>query len=1152
MKLGIVAILSDAGGGKTQLAAQLSAPQEDRPAGIFFQGQSLRSEDTLSDLAKRYSGGGIKFDSMEDLLAALNAAGIRASKRLPILIDGLNEAENPKDWKSELVRLSEELKKYPNVLVVCTLRTGEHQPYGQRWRPKYRFEQREAFANMSLPKGVTRIKSEGFGEKTRTAIDRYFKYYKIIPSGAEIPIEFLRHPLNLRIFCEVTNRKRDSEITVKKFPASLTLLFDHYLSNAYDNISKMTNLSYSYTAEEIKRVVYKLGIELWKSGNRNIDEGDFRELVNDSHRQWDASIVNLLAQEGVIFRNPSINPEQFSISPAYDALGGYVVSSALLSKFRQDHNFDWLKKNKVKKKLVGKQSHELASNIFASLVTLTPIRMNGQQLWKVAPNYIQNYCLIFTTSTEIEFIDTDTTTALMELFVKSSGVRMDVITTLERVRGICYRLLNAVFFNKLLRQINLADRDLSWTQWARNQEREIRMDLITRLKRVRGVCDHPLNAVYFNKLLRQINLADRDLSWTEWVRNQEREILEEVFELDKGWKSNILSHSTTDRLRVKWTMWYLTTTNRQLRDVATRALYWYGRGDPEGLFEETIDSLGIDDTYVSERMLAASYGVAMANCMESESSDFVGAVLSNYARVLFEKLFAINAPFCTTHILAREYAFRTIELTSLHNKNLFSAEELKHIEPPFSHGGLRNWGVVDIEMKQRNLTESPFRMDFENYTIGSLIPGRGSYDYKDSEYRKVRAQILWRVKQLGWSIDKFGEVDARIGSKSFYRHENNATRTDRYGKKYSWIAYFEMSGLLHDSGVLNDYYERTSSVDIDPSFPDHVKNGKVIDANYLSDQEMEMSHWMKLGTPEISPYLNLKEIQQKSGPWVLLDGSVSQENENLARELFCFVQCYFVPKLAAESIIKLLSTMYVGGGWLPDKPCISLTFAGEIPWCSTFPHNGISELKIKIDEFPVQVEKTEIQYYLDDRKLNISIFDMVRLQLHGSSIDILKHNPQLSDEDLHRIEDREVTIEVEEMQPIYKEFEVIVPVCDYYWPGSTTVTNDGIRAVVLAKELASEFSLNSRPQSFDLFSPDGRRATCNISYQSTQLGNRQSMFYIRKDLLEAYLNQKDLTLIWAIWGERKFSSNLMVNFVDDSDSSYPGYEKFSSIENYGG
>ena len=142
---------------------------------------------------------------MEKLLAALDSAGKRAGSRLPLIIDGLNEAENPKEWKSELARLNEILKRYPNALVVCTLRTGERRRDEQDWGPEPEANDRESFAIMSLPDNVTKIESEGFGGDVHDAVDKYFEFFKINANGTEIPVEILQNPLTLRISCEVTN-----------------------------------------------------------------------------------------------------------------------------------------------------------------------------------------------------------------------------------------------------------------------------------------------------------------------------------------------------------------------------------------------------------------------------------------------------------------------------------------------------------------------------------------------------------------------------------------------------------------------------------------------------------------------------------------------------------------------------------------------------------------------------------------------------------------------------------------------------------------------------------------------------------------------------------------------------------------------------------
>ena len=69
-------------------------------------------------------------------------------------------------------------------------------------------------------------------------------------------------------------------------------------------------------------------------------------------------------------------------------------------------------------------------------------------------------------------------------------------------------------------------------------------------------------------------------------------------------------------------MWVLTSTVRPLRDKATRALYWYGRRFPQEFFDLVIKSLSINDPYVPERMLAATYGVAMARQHDFQDYQF--------------------------------------------------------------------------------------------------------------------------------------------------------------------------------------------------------------------------------------------------------------------------------------------------------------------------------------------------------------------------------------------------------------------------------------------------------------------------------------------------------------------------------------------------
>ena len=465
--VGLVAVLADAGGGKTQMAAQLTAPKEGRPAGIFLHGRALHRGQTLDDLAHHFSINGNPMTSMESLLAALDAAGKRARCRLPVLIDGLNEAENPKDWKPALAILSEIVKGYPNVLVVCTLRTGERRREKQEWGHESHANDRESFAVMSLPDGVRRIESEGFGGDVDDAIKKYFVYFKINPGDAEIPVELLQHPLTLRIFCQVTNPERKSEVRIDYFSAALSPLFEKYVANACERISQMINLSYSYNASEVDNAVYKLGLELWKGKQRDVSEANYRTTVSDTARSWDSSIVNLLAQERIIFRNPGAEPGEYVITPTYDALGGYIVAKYLLAKHASDRTFEWLKEPETIDSFTGNNSHELAFDIFRSIVVLAPRLMHSQQIWKEAPDSLRNAALMFTTDLEAEHIDEDTVSALLGLMVNNPKARKSLFARFQATRSAVGHPLNANFIDSALRTMTVSERDLSWTEWVR-------------------------------------------------------------------------------------------------------------------------------------------------------------------------------------------------------------------------------------------------------------------------------------------------------------------------------------------------------------------------------------------------------------------------------------------------------------------------------------------------------------------------------------------------------------------------------------------------------------------------------------------------------------------------------------------------------------
>jgi hypothetical protein len=1095
LDVGLVAVLADAGGGKTQMAAQITASQENRLAGVFFQGRNLHKGQSLNNLAQGFSINGVPVPSMESLLIALDSAGKRACCRLPIIIDGLNEAENPQDWKSELASLNEIIKKFPNVLVICTLRTGERRREEQSWKQSPQTESRESFAVMALPSGITTVESEGFGGDVEAAIDKYFEYFNINSGDAEIPLEFLQHPLTLRIFCEVTNPQRKTIVKVDYFPTSLAPLFEKYIANAANRISEMTNLTHTYTTHAVDKAIYTLGMKLWESGKREIDENPFRQAIDDTSRPWDSSIINLLTQEGILFRNIGAEPYEFVVTPIYDALGGYLIANALLTKYKQDYSFNWINTPESIAAFSGNDSHALGFDTFRSLVTLAPRRMGRRQLWKHVGDPLKKNAIALAAEIDANYLDQDTVIILLNLLQESS----------------------------------------------RSSER-----LFKRFQAARAVEDHPLNINFLDKTLRDMSVAERDLIWTEWIRATRSGRFSDLLALENRWKQHITERTPSDRLRAKWVMWLLTSTDRELRDIATRALYWFGRGNPTALFEETLSSLSINDPYVPERMLAASYGVAMAKHVDLTDPAFVTDTLPTYARSLYSSMFQEDALFSTTHHLMREYGSRTLEMAALHSSDRFTPQEVQRTKPPFSDGGLREWGESDVE----NRSDSPFMMDFENYTLGRLIPGRSNYDFQNEGYQKIRSQILWRIGQLGWSSERFKHIEQSIAEEyRWSRSERNGKKTDRYGKKYSWIAFFEMSGLLQDLNKINRPIDRDWNwdLDIDPSFPAQLPDYPLVNADFLGDPEMERQEWITNGAhPDVNPYLRLSDIQNEAGPWIILDGYITQENKTLGRSIFCFVRSFLVLSNEADSFLKRLSNQDLGGRWLPEKPSVHYTFSGEVPWCETFPENPISDFSFIEKEENVKVEKMQKVFFLDSRQLDLNESDMLRLSLgisDGSSV-------QIDPEDIERIEVREIAVMVDEVERYSVIYHSMIPVCDLSWENDLSAANSTGDATTLSKEIACSLGLISQPQSVDLFTDEGVRATYNVVSGDDDFKNSQRLFYIREKLLGELLKENELSLIWAVWGEREYSSEFINGLSRGDEYPNPAYKAYSYVKRY--
>jgi hypothetical protein len=964
-------------------------------------------------------------------------------------------------------------------------------------------EARASFAKDALPDDVRQIEIPDFGEDTLSAIQRYFGYFRIIRCDAELPVELFAHPLTLRIYCEVTNRARDRDVVIEAFPGSLTSLFEAYVENAAERIARLAPRHRRYLQQDVREALDIVGLQFWDENARSIPTAELRRRINDESRPWNESLVQMLEQEGVILRVRGSEPSREYVIPVYDALGGYIVANAILAKLGRTSFEQWLKEASTVDKLNGNtgNSHPLAVDVFRALVGLVPRRLHRQQVWQLVEEPLRSIALRMAASLEAKYLDAATVDALAEFLRRAD---------------------------------------------ARSQT------LFVRLFRTRGIPAHPLNAEFLDTVLRSMSTGDRDLHWTEWIREHSNEIQNNVEALERSWRSRLTSRTAPDRLRAIWLTWVLTTTALNLRDRVTRALYWFGRGDSAAMFQLADCAHDINDPSIFERALAASYGVAMALHCDAAQTDFTDTHLPAQGRRIFELMFAKDAPGRTTHVLTREYGRRFIELALFHSPALLSARERSRMRPPYKNGGQIAWQKIRATHQINRSSASPFRMDFENYTLGRLVEGRANYDFKHSGYRRVRAQVLWRVHQFGWSEEKFQALDRSIesGRDRYGRGADEHYKVDRYGKKYSRIAYLELQGWLQDRGTLKrrEDFGRTWDVDIDPSFPEPTREYRILDEDFLGEPSLSLRDWIENGpTPDLKPHLLVGSLPGEPGSWVALDGYITQQDETRGRRMFAFARAFLVARRQTRKLVSRLANQPLGGRWLPEKPQTLYTFAGEIPWCDTFPASEMSEMSFVVRERNVKVKKSKTFYYLDDVVTDLTTFDVIRLRTFG--VNPTLEPTALTEAQLSRLVPRTHEVEVDEIERETETLQVMMPVLDFGWEGRT-IEEVSVNGEVLAKELAAAASLVHLPQTLDLQTINGNRATCGFAFNRKDFNNTQGVFYIREDVLREILDKLNLHLVWAVWGERELSYKQMHRAAPDGDLAGYHHADFQAVYRY--
>jgi len=573
----------------------------------------------------------------DEVLGALNAAGEAAQARTLIAIDALNESDDPTIWKSRLGGMLVAVKRYPFIAIAVSVRSE--------------------FARDVLPDGVSGdqlpvVEHTGFQGLEPGATARIFQHFGL--ATPEIPLLEPEFSSPLFVITLAESLSRSGQRSLPQGAQSLRWVFELWLGAVNEQLSAVRRLDYDVADNRVQRAAVALAGAMAGDGAKWLKEERAKAIVDQVHRSdsWSKSLYRALLDEDVLQRVFVFDAQQDArvraVRFTYDRLTDHLVARFMLQRPRdiQDLARTLRPRGRLRRLIVRKR---------------------GQAAW-LDPG------LLLALAIEIPE-DTRFSCELSTVFPS------------KEFRSAVHRaILESVHWR---RPDTIGPRtvDLVRREWrsARTAPIEEQAGQIERLLRLATRVNHPLNAEFLDSELRLEPMPERDYWWSRPM-TQLDEPAGVVTRLIEWMWTPAAGESNQDAalLCAITAAWLFATSNRFIRDRATKALVSLLQGRPSiaaNLFERFC---AVDDPYVVERVLAVAYGVAL----RTRDLDGLGVL----ARCVYRRCFHDGQ--LPEHLLSRDYARGVVETAT--RRSVLSPEELDSLRPPYES----SWPAVIASHEQ--------------------------------------------------------------------------------------------------------------------------------------------------------------------------------------------------------------------------------------------------------------------------------------------------------------------------------------------------------------------------------------------------------------------------------------------------------------------
>ncbi len=659
---GALLVLGDAGQGKTHLFCDVASQRlrSGLPTVVLF-GEGFNDDEPWLQMAKQLH---LPAKTPSEFLGALDALGEARGCRSLIMVDALNETDNRSFWSRYLPDMLVCLGKYKYTALCVSCRSS----YEAQVIPSH-----------IVPHPLVSVVHKGFCGEEGLATGIYFRAYGIKEPNIPVLTPEFSNPLFLKLFCN--SMKEQGLSDVPSGLRGITAMFNFFVDSIHKRLSKI--MDYDSKTNYVSRALTAVADRFAENQLAWLPRDDGKEIVNallPNIVEYSKTLYRNLVQEGMLVENLHIERDPGTgewtnietVRLGFEKFTDHMVVRWLLDKhLDKDHPKLSFKKGKPLGKIFPGEYRVRHVGWLEALSVQIPERL-GCELVDLVPR-------------ARKWDD------LRQPFLKSLVWRDPSKTSKSTDK-----YLNEVF---------------------RHDHKAV-YDTLLML-----ACDprHTYNAKALHQHLIKLPVSERDYLWSIFLHDYYSEDGPVKRLINWAWcadKSHICDESI--ELAATALVWYLTSSNRFIRDRATKALVSLMQDRPRVLLRLLPKFADVDDLYVLERFYAVCYGIAM------RTKD--NKALSELAVYIYNRLFVDNQP--TPYILLRDYARGVIEVAA-HRNILPSTINLDLVRPPYesewpleipdeteiSHYGECHEGMDRMKWAARGIYSSVIGDDFSHYVI---------------------------------------------------------------------------------------------------------------------------------------------------------------------------------------------------------------------------------------------------------------------------------------------------------------------------------------------------------------------------------------------------------------------------------------------------